>query len=122
MFLRALIPSWRFFDEAGTVPTLWYRLASDEKSWGEWLPCPGGAPKRTWAQLLLNPAQNYRLACHSLVARFADDLENGDNPEVSRELIENLVASQAPRGTSRLQFKLLCGDEELFVSPIRSLT
>jgi hypothetical protein len=121
MILRVLIPSWRFFDEAGTVPTLWYRLTSDGNTWGDWLPCPGPTPKRSWMQLILNPTQSYRLACHSLVARFADDLESGSDSAVSRELIENLVASQAPRETSEFQFKLLHADDEIYASATKSL-
>jgi hypothetical protein len=110
MIFRPLIPSWRFFDDVSDSVALWYRVSQDGKSFDGWKPCPNRTEKRSWLELFLNPEQNYRLACHSLIVRFAE----GDS--VSKDLIENLISAQTE--ASHYQFKILLNDTELFLSPV----
>ena len=67
--LRALVPSWRFFDGPAAVPAVEVRGAVDEA----WAPLPG-PPARRWYAFAWNPGGNVALAEHSLVEHLAYDL------------------------------------------------
>lgn len=75
--LRALFPSWRFFDDIGEVPVLWVRVASDETAdleacaWELALP----TPRRRWWNLVWNPEASVRLAYDSLLVQLLHDAD-----------------------------------------------
>jgi hypothetical protein len=74
MLVRALFPSWRFFEELGHVPKLSFRLAtSDGVPSGAWQDALGHEP-RPWAAFLLNARGNLRMASNSLVEQLVTDL------------------------------------------------
>ncbi len=138
--LRALLPSWRFFDDIGDMPVLWVRVQreGDAEDFGPWRPCLP-TPKRTWSMLLWNPNGNLRLAYDSLLMHLMTDIdehERGSTPlseRVSYQLTEHLVAFQLRQDPSaatvvRYQFKItsvaagaaLSSGDDVIVSPVRS--
>lgn len=67
--LRALVPSWRFFDAPAAVPAVEVRGPGD----GAWAPLPA-PPARRWYAFAWNPGGNVALAEHGLVEHLAYDL------------------------------------------------
>jgi hypothetical protein len=128
VLLRGLFPAWRFFESLEPGPLLRYRVASPDGELGPWIDAlPAPAARR----LFLNAAENFRLACQSLVEQCADELEaQPAEPaqSVAFRLLDHLVqyrmraAGPVGRG-ARYQFQLSeRGPElrELFVSPVIS--
>ena len=117
--LRALVPSWRFFDAPAAVPAVEVRDPGD----AAWTPLPG-APPRRWYAFAWNPGGNVALAEHSLVehlsydlgARFdldAGPIDLARAPEATRaaitaltsfQLVARLVHARAP---AAVQWRLL---------------
>ena len=90
---RVFFPSWRFFQELGSVPVLRFKIL--ENPGGEWIRCLEPAP-RGWGSLFLNAKDNLRMAANSLVEQLIDDmseLQDEDEVEssVSYELVTRLV-------------------------------
>ena len=126
--LRALFPSWRFFENISPAPLLSYRVARAHEEFGAWQTALPPVP-RTPLSLVLNPRGNLHLASRSLVERFLDDLESMAPEEaaesVSYQLVQRLVQSElgtsAPAEDRRYQFKLTLPDEsegDVFVSAV----
>src|SRR4051812_11217371 len=128
--LRALLPSWRFFDEIEPAPVLHVRSASPDCELGAWQAAPAPA-RRTLGALLLNPAGNLALAEHALLEQLVGDLaeptvESADDVEqlTSYALVANLARLRlALAAGTRFQFKLTLpslhgGAEELLVSRV----
>lgn len=118
MLLRALFPSWRFFEELGHVPKVSFRILSADSGAGPWQDAMGQAT-RSWSMLALNSQGNLRMAENSLIEQLMTDLadlpdENTDDLErsVSYELAIQLVRSHiralgaAVPGT-RFQFRVI---------------
>ena len=59
--LRCFFPSWRFFEDVGTLPLLEYRVS--EGDWIRALP----PQRRTLVNTFFNPDGNLQFATHSLV-------------------------------------------------------
>lgn len=76
---RALLPSWRFFDEIDPAPKLFYRTAEASTPLDAWLPLTF-RPARRWSGLVFNPEGNLALARHALLEQLLDDIAE---PEVS---------------------------------------
>lgn len=96
--LRALVPSWRFFDTPAAALALEARRGDD----GPWLRLPCAAPRR-WYAPLWNPAGSLALASHgaleqlvhTLAERFDLDagvLDLDDAPAELRAEVEALPA------------------------------
>ena len=111
--LRTLIPSWRFFDELGAIPTLEFRLRAPGGEWAAWQPAIGSGSRGPLG-LIFNPRGNLNLACHSLVTQLATDLDEKTGHAVSYALVRNLVRSRA--GGAEFQFRLLLDGEEALLS------
>lgn len=132
--LRALLPSWRFFDRVADAPTLSYRLVPVNDEPDAWRPLPLPRRARTLPSLLLQPSGNLRLAYLAIVTQLLSELSELplDDHEaaarlVSYQLTENLVRSQLPEHErtpgARVQFKVHTCDgdgveEQLLVSKI----
>ena len=126
---RAFFPSWKFFDDYGDVPILFYRMSGSEKKFGDWVPCLA-RPKRRLRSFLVNPEGGFYLACTSLLEQVISELEEFEDGgvenferTVSYQLIHNLVRFQigqrpASGQSSFYQFKICSCLEELS-KPIR---
>jgi hypothetical protein len=91
---RLLFPSWAFFDRAGDPPVLEMRAFSSNTPAEEWQPVVQAPPRRWW-HLLFNPHGTLALAEQTLVERWHAELEDGAETEVTRALVERLVAASA---------------------------
>lgn len=126
---RAFFPSWRFFEDLGDAPNVFFRLHSENNEPGEWQPCLEKIPRR-WFHLFFNPDGNRLLACSSAVQLLLADIEEADETDpgalettVSYRVIQDLVRyrirQMMPETPSVLfQFKVLAGDDEVLFSPV----
>lgn len=120
--LRALLPSWRFFDRTSVPPRLYVRAAG-----GAWQPI-AAPPRRAWSWAF-SPAGNLALAEQSTVEHLVaevDELDpslDHDAPAitglVSYELVGRIARVHAPAG--RWQWKIVVDREgdvsDYLVSP-----
>lgn len=132
---RSLFPSWRFFEEYGRSPVLYYRLQTKNGQMGPWLPCLKPA-QRHLGHLFLNSRGNFNFACNTLLNQLSVDLENLDHRDslaveatTSYQLIKNLVSYQIRQDTQTPSFTYqfrICGElktkdennqEDLLISP-----
>lgn len=118
--LRALVPSYRFFDRAVNTPRLWVRIAQHEGAFGAWRVALTPA-RRPWSLLWHNPDVNLGLAYIGLCERLLDELNelpNDDANAVEQLVSYRLVAHLAERALTdvpagaRFQFKLTRTDGE----------
>jgi hypothetical protein len=134
---RAFFPSWKFFEDIGEIPVLYYRVSDKEENDLDWQPCLLKS-KRRISSLILNPSGNYLLACESLLQQFVNDVQDLEEEaltkiedSISYKLIQNLVCFQVrehSKNHSHLfyQFKVSIisqelhrqSDEDLLISPI----
>lgn len=98
--LRAFFPSWKFFDDIGEVPVLFYRVSEDGRDFGGWKICLEKS-KRSLGSLFLNPQGNFLLACESHLQHLLTDLEENSNGGSVR--IENSVSYQLTKKLVRFQ-------------------
>jgi len=113
--MRALFPSWRFFDRLEQVPKVFFRSRLHGGDFGPWtaLFLPSPRPLRS---LILNPQGNLEFAYHSLVELAVSDLnESRDAAEfsesVSMKLLVRMVRSVLTEkhrlpASSEFQFKI----------------
>jgi hypothetical protein len=95
--LRALFPSWRFFEDVGDVLLLELRFGPSDEALGPWqpaLPCP----RRRLAMLLVGSDVNFGLACGSLLQQLGAELGELDPAHPERltatapyQLVHDLV-------------------------------
>lgn len=113
-FLRALIPSWTFFNRIGDTPELRLRSINARGEVKSWQLHPAfrnrGTPKRGLAQLFHNPEGNGRLSERSLVFRALEELSRlGEvdfaRSETHQQLVE-LAARGLPVDLPQLQFQI----------------
>jgi hypothetical protein len=121
--LRALLPSWRFFDRASVPPRLYVRAVD-----GEWQAIE--APRRRAWSWAFSPAGNLALAEQSTVEHLVaevDELDPGldhDAPAitglVSYELVTRIARAHAP-AVGSCQWKIVVDREgevsDYLVSP-----
>ena len=86
MFLQLFIPTWKFFDQLGTVSKLYYRDLSPDGAM-IWLPV-FEKPTRNFLNLFYNPEGNLYLACVALVDRLVIDV--GSKEPLPAEYVEKL--------------------------------
>jgi hypothetical protein len=119
--LRALIPSWRFFDDVGPEAQLWYQ--SENSPWTPLLQSP---TPRHWYQLFMNAEANLRLAIQSMVERLASeigDIQDGHEQSIASSttylLAVNAVRAQL-RGrrvpVPRFHFQIRLDNDIVFIS------
>lgn len=112
--IRALLPSWRFFEEVTEVPKLYFRLKANDycEPWASVL----FTPKRKSDSLILNPESNLLFAYGGVLQHVIQDLEDAEDGEtfmhsVSYRLTESLVRFEVLRQAlaeegSDFQFKI----------------
>ena len=115
--MRILIPSWRFFDEAGDHAIL--EIQSDGVTWVDALP----AQPRPASALVFNPRGNLRFAEHSLLEQFTTDLAETPPSElhrfeesVSYQLVERLARQSVAPSTVSFAFRVRNLERVLWVS------
>ncbi|MCB0322713.1 MAG: hypothetical protein KDD69_04035 [Bdellovibrionales bacterium] len=103
LLLRALFPTWRFFDDLAEVPVLLVRFRKAEGEYSPWEPCLPPLRRSAW-RVLLNPEGNYQLAAQNLLCQLNDDIDliAGEDVEALREsvsyaLVENLTSFELKR-------------------------
>jgi len=109
--LRAFFPSWRFFEDLGEMPTLYYRLRNEGQELGHWK-LGLEKPNRSAGSFFLNPEGNYLLACGSLLQHLESELEETEENKtdhieasVTYQLIRNLVLHQIEKSEKATGFK-----------------
>lgn len=110
--LRALLPSWRFFDRVTQAPRLFVRNTG-----GEWQPI-ATPPRRAWSWAF-SPRGNLALADQSAVEHLVADVDeldpslDHDAPAitglVSYQLVARIARAHAPAG--RWQWKVVVDRE-----------
>jgi hypothetical protein len=117
--LRALLPSWRFFDRAVAAPELLVRIAD-----GPWQPLP--VPRRRLWSWAFAPAGNLALAYQSTVEQLVaqidelDDSTDHDDPKITSLVgwvLVNDIAREAPRDAPRWQWKIVRDGEDYLLGP-----
>ncbi len=115
--LRALFPSWKFFEDVCQLPVLYYRFAREGEEFCEWQNC-FQKPKRHLSAVIFNPQGNLLLACNGLLQQLESDIEELDaskadkfDQSVSYRLTKNLVIYQVSKQHQchagfRYQFKV----------------
>lgn len=91
--LRALFPSWRFFEEIEPGPLLQVATAGADGVFGPWRDA-WSASTRTAAALIVNARGNLELAYQSLVDRLASELdESPEDPtrSITYRLVQRLI-------------------------------
>lgn len=98
---RSLFPYWKFFDQFGYVPRLYYR-SSQNQQWSEWLAFHE-LQNFSWAQWLHNPKVNLVHWEQSFFIQAIEEfknlkpkqIENTESYRELKELIEMRLASEA---------------------------
>jgi hypothetical protein len=113
--LRALLPSWRFFDRAVAAPELLIRIADEP-----WQPLP--VPRRRFWNWAFAPAANLALAYQSTVEQLVaqidelDDSTDHDDPKITGLVGWALVNGIAHEvGASR--WKIMRDGEDYLLGP-----
>lgn len=122
---RALLPSWRFFEDFDEASTLYLRHGYESDELGPWSKCLA-RPRRRIYNALYNPQANYILAAGSVVQQLLSEVN--ELPEastsaavenlVSYQLAKNLVRFHLPSEAKLYQFKVSGVSEDLLISPI----
>jgi len=135
LLLKALLPSWKFFDQFKWAPELSYRVAFSEGEFSDWQPCLK-KPIRSAAALFLNAEGNLYHACNTAIERLIQETnqQNEGNIEdsVSYGIVRNMVKArilndQAYRQAFSYQFKISASSSQeasgdILISPILEAT
>lgn len=92
-FLGLLLPSWRFFDEVGHQPSLFYRYALkiEDLSHVTWTEIQVPLKLKPWA-LLFNPTANLQLHLQSHLTRLMLVVSDVSHSFVSPEIRDAIVS------------------------------
>lgn len=131
---RAFFPSWKFFEDVGPVPRLFYKVTMQGQASTDWLPC-WHQQQRKISHLFLNAETNYLLTCGSLLNQLVTELEEIDDAQldsftqsVSYQLTQRLVQEHIEQQhhnykVTQYQFKvsaqlpLNLEFQDIFISP-----
>jgi hypothetical protein len=121
---RALLPSWRFFEDFDEAPALYFRHGNVKQELSTWSKCLQ-RPERCFYNAIYSPQANYVLAAGSLVQHLLseiEDLPDTDNRSVeglvSYQLVRNLVRFHLPAESRDYQFKVSGVSGDLLISPV----
>lgn len=114
--LRGFVPSWKFFDVAGTEFRLEARFGKNEESLGEWVNCLPPI-RRELKNLTFNPYGNFLHACHNHLSHLnadilecedAADLQSRATYRITRNMVEyQLKDLEFTKPPFTYQFRLL---------------
>jgi hypothetical protein len=94
---RSLFPSWRFFDQLGHVPKIFFRIMEGDSEFSTWTYLFPPA-KRHLGLLFLNPNGNLRFTFHSLVERFLLEVSQvGDSTSARTSFLESVSFRQVDK-------------------------
>lgn len=129
--VRALFPSWRFFDRAVASPRLYVRVGASPDQLAAWIPAEIGS--RATGAFAFAPAANLALAYQSAIDRLIVELADIDLDEtaseietdprvtalVSYRLVDRIAHAHAPRG-AYVQWKIVVPElpGDYLVAPI----
>jgi hypothetical protein len=124
---RGLLPSWKFFENSGDLPRLYYRVAGPDEEFQDWKPALD-KPKRNWSGLFINANVNYILACDTILRLLILEISK-DNLEgtTAFQMVKNLCRYEILRkekSMTQYQFKIAmesCSDnsfDEILISAI----
>lgn len=104
--LRALFPSWRFFDRATTSPQLQRRIADAAGELGPWAPIDvGPRPTGSWA---FAPTANLALAYQNAVDHLVQELAELPIDDAADAPAEGASAIETdPRVTTLVSYELV---------------
>src|SRR5690606_31736120 len=96
MLIRLLLPSWKFFDQIGAMPSLCCRHRLVNGTHTPWIPCILAPSSRRWYHLFINPEGNLYLAKYSLLTQLFQDIQSlkeGDEirDKTSYHLVKEMV-------------------------------
>ncbi len=99
VLFRSWIPSWRFFENLGTVPVLFVRVQSNASliEGAHWVEALMPPQRKSMLGLLLNPEGNRFHAYETLIRSYSLEPEN----EVLRSQIQRLALQEALRVDSK---------------------
>jgi hypothetical protein len=126
---RALVPSWRFFQEIDPVPILSFRTAGAGAELGPWSEALAPLP-RTILSLFANGESNLRLAEHGVVEALLAELHGRTHEEAQRLVayrrVQAMIGRQLGTEIERYQFRLVASDgasadEEVFRSEVHRI-
>jgi hypothetical protein len=96
LLLRALLPSWRFFEDVAPGPEASFTLAAPGADFEDWQPLLGPAPARGF---FLNAEGNLHLLRQSLVEQLWSELDgvhlDAAPSLVPYRLVQRLIAERA---------------------------
>lgn len=99
-FLRAFVPSWKFFEDIGPVPQLFFRIKTGPDQFGPWQNSIGPW-SRHWWHFFINPKTNELLAAQSLFQHAAtaaqEALERGEPESLAANTAYQLLQGWARR-------------------------
>lgn len=90
--MRALFPSWRFFDQLEHVPKIFFRFSTEEGQYTPWQQLQLRTPRK-FSALFFNPIGNLNFAFHSLTEQLISDVNDYQNFQetVSYRLMVEMV-------------------------------
>ena len=112
--LRSLVPSWKFFEDVGHTPMLFFRSCEGDQVWSEWQRFHRPIQRRAW-NLFFNPELNLQLAEKSVLEQAISD-----SSPVTLKMIGDMIESHLPAQIQSYQFKISVFDgidsEEIYLS------
>ena len=106
--LRALFPSWRFFDRVTESPRLLVRTGAPGARLGPWTPIEGA--RRDPLRFVFAPASNLALAYHAVVEHLVGELGELELPDAAPAPIQDgdeLGIETAPEVTNLVSYELV---------------
>ncbi len=107
---RALIPSWRFFNDTMTVAVLEGRKLPVDGQTESWIPLLPKRGQRAFYELFYNPRDTILFASHAALEQFVTDPKS----LTSQKLIESLARDYLT--TPQFEFRVLLDGEEIYRS------
>ena len=101
LYLPALIPSWRFFEEVGPSPRIEIRVGE-----GAWRPYQDPPTRLTAAQTLFRLIWNPEWTEHLFLVSCAEKLVARPSNPVLHEMMRRLTRLAGVTGEDTLQFRL----------------
>lgn len=106
--LRALVPSWRFFNETMVVPILEGRELTSTTSPQEWRSLIPKRGQRSFYEVFYNPRDTLLFAAHAALEQFVVD----PSSQTSQKIIESLARDAL--AVTAFEYRVILDGEEVF--------